>query len=112
MSWSYDFTTMLNPWDTITLFKTGSSDEEVIVTSVNTDSFNFTPDVFCCTGWVGIRSLQSNYTIIPNNQLNWITNIDLDSLFSSATNDLYYRLTLSSTDQTKTPTINVVEILK
>ena len=110
-SWTHDFTTELTVWQTATLSNWNTS-EDIIITLINVNRFNFTPDVFCCTGWIEVSALVANFTAIPTVSLNWSTEIDLDTVFWTTTNDLYYKINLASTDNLKAPMVNIVEILK
>ena len=107
------FLTDLTVWDTITLFKTWNADVEVIVSAIYTDTYlYFTPDVLCCQAGYWIKKEAANFTNIPVTDLNWTTEIDLDTVFWTTTTELYYKINLASTDNVKRPTINTIEILK
>jgi len=55
----------------------------------------------------------SNFVKIDNSKLDWNTSLDLNSLFWSTTDKLYYyiQLTWDPSDTTKTPIINSVEFI-
>lgn len=113
MSWSNSFTTMFSAGQTVTLFKTGYDDQEVVITSVpNDNEFYFSPDVFCCTGGVWVRAEQASFHSVDVLEANGKIPFTQTEEFGSVQDTLYYNLSVSSTDLTKTAVINSVEVLK
>lgn len=108
------FLSDLSVWDAITFTHATETNINVIVSAVTSDTaFSFTwTEPWCCTSNWWIDALSENFVTIPNASLNWVTEIDLDTVLWTSTNDLYYKVSLTSTDSTKTPTVNIVEILK
>jgi len=99
-------------WDVIIFFKDWAEDFETTIVSIDNNILTISDDFSVWDDTYWIKALVANFTLVPTDNLNWSTIIDLDTLFWSATSDLYYRITLSTTDVVKTPTVNIIEMLK
>lgn len=114
MNPNYNFNDLLSIWDEIILYKQWLKDLTVIVTNIMwsklmVNDFNIGDVYDQC--W--IKTEINNYEIIPNNLLNGKHKINLENIFWLTTNKLKYKIKLvSNIDNTKTPKIWTVEILK
>ncbi len=108
---NYNLTSLFSVWDIIKLYKTWQSDIEVTISSVNSWELRFTTSPWVIWSW-WVKKWSSNFKLIPNNKLNGSTLINLQDEFWITTNDLFYRINLNTTDITKTPVINSINISK
>jgi hypothetical protein len=99
-------------WDKIVLKKEWEEDITINITWKSYGTLSYTWPSITTNGW-SFNKMLRNYVPIDKNLLNWSSKIDLEELFNTPTNTLYYKVLLTSDEtNTKSSTVNIIEITK